>query len=88
MLVLKVGKNSSLDYQYVNIAVDNEVFSLKDLSRIDDQENYYFILDENTLKGEQKIYKMKIWLDERTGNDMQAKQFIMSFQLLNEVTKM
>lgn len=88
MLALRVDKNSSLDYQFVNISVDEEVYSLKDLSRIDDQDNYYFILDENTLKGEQKIYKLKLWLDERTGNDMQAKQFIMSFQLLNEVTKM
>lgn len=88
LLVLKIDKSSTLDYHVLNLSLNGEVFALKDLPVLDEYENYYFVLDENTLKGNQKQYKVQLWMDASTGNEMQAKSLIMNFELMNEVTKM
>ncbi len=88
MLVLKIDKSSTLDYQLLNLAIDGEIFSLKDMSLLEEYENYYFVLDENTLKGNRKTYNIQLWMDESAGNEMQAKSLLMNFELMNGVTKM
>lgn len=87
-LVLKINKASTLDYQYLNIGIDNKIYSLNDLKRKDNIEEYLFILDEASIKGSVKTYEIKLWLNTTAGNDMQAKDLIMTFDLISETTKM
>ena len=88
MLVLKIDKSSTLDYRVLNVSIDGFISPLVDLPVLDEYENYYFVLDENTLKGAQKKYKVQLWMDASTGNEMQAKSLIMSFELMKMVTKL
>lgn len=88
MLVLKVSKSSTMDYRVLNVSVDGVVYPLTLLPFVEELDNFYFVLDENTLKGAQKQYKVQLWMDASTGNEMQAKSLIMNFELMNVVTKM
>lgn len=87
-LILVVSKESTLDYHYLNISLGDKVYPLMDLPIREDEGSYVFLLDEGTICGETKEYEARIWLDKRTGNDMQSKQLVMSFDLINEATKM
>lgn len=84
ILVLKIDKNSTLDFTYLNIGVNQEVFSLNELNRKDDNDYYIFVLDQDTIVGETKEYKVRVWLNTLAENDMQAKELIMEFDLMNE----
>lgn len=86
-LVLKINKNSDLDYTYLNIGVNQEVFSLKDMDRKDDSDYFIFILDYGIIVGETKAYEVRLWLNTLAENDMQAKELIMEFDLINESIK-
>lgn len=87
ILVLKIDKKSTLDYNYLNIGIDNFVFSLKDLDRKDDDDYYIFVLDNDSIIGETKEYKVRMWLNTMAQNDMQAKEIIMDFAIINETTQ-
>ncbi len=87
-LYLKIDKISTLNYHYLHIAIDDNVYNLENLISKEENNNYYFILDKNSIVGATKNYEVKLWLNEIAGNDMQNKQLIMSFEIANEVTKM
>lgn len=87
-LALKISKKSSLNYDYLKIAIDNYIYTLKDLEMKEENDNYFFILDTNLITGDIKDYNIKLWLCEETGNEMQGKELIMSFEIINEVTFM
>lgn len=86
-VLLTISKQSTLDYNCLNIAIDDLVMPLNSMNMNEDEENYSFIIDTNNLKGEQKEYLIKIWMDENTGNEMQGKSIILSFELIKSVTK-
>lgn len=88
MLVLKIDKSSTLDYHVLNISMGGEVFSLKDLPLLEETLNYYFVLDENKLKGDKRRYEIQLWMDASAGNEMQSKSLAMNFELMNSITKM
>lgn len=85
LLVLNYSKSSTIDYSFINISVGQDVFSLDSLPMEEIGDNYYFILDEDTIQSMTKSYEIRVWLKEETENDMQAKQLIMSFEIINGV---
>lgn len=80
-IVLKISKNTTLDYHYLNMAIEDKIYSLNNLTMEEDSENYKFFILKDVLKGNKKEYNLKIWLDETAGNDMQNKVLISSFEL-------
>lgn len=85
-LILKIDKNSTLDYQFLNIGIDNMIYSLKDLYRQEEDNYYIFVLDTAQILGNTKKYEVRLWLNSMTGNDQQSKTLIMDFDLKNETT--
>ena len=86
-LVLKINKKSSLDYHFLNLGLNEKVYSLKDLESKDTNDEIVFILARDSIVGEVKTYNIRLWLDSQTGNEMQAKNLIMNFDLINETTQ-
>ena len=80
-MLLQIRKTSSLDYHALNIAVDDRIFSLSTIFLGEDEKNYNFLIVTDKIKREKKEYKIKIWLDETVGNEMQNKQLTLSFEL-------
>lgn len=80
-LTLVYSKNSTLNANLFNIAINDNILSLKNVKQKEDEENIYFILDKNNITGECKEYKIKIWLDESVDNEAQGKNMSMSFKL-------
>lgn len=80
-IVLKISKNTTLDYHYLNMAIEDKIYSLNNLTMEEDSENYKFFILKDVLKGDKKEYNLKIWLDETAENDMQNKVLISSFEL-------
>ncbi len=85
LLVLNLSKDSTIDYQLLNISLGKDIFSLSDLPMEEISNSYYFILDENTIKNMTKFYEIRIWLKAEIGNEMQAKKMNISFELVNGV---
>ncbi len=65
----------------------NSIYSLKDLESKDTNDEIVFILARDSIVGEVKTYNIRLWLDSQTGNEMQAKNLIMNFDLINETTQ-
>lgn len=80
-VLLKIGKNSTLDYQSLNVAINDTIHSLKDLLIIEDHDNYYFALFTNSIVGATQSFNFLMWMDETTGNEMQNKTLNYSFEL-------
>ncbi len=88
LLALKISKNSTLDYHYLHISLGSEVYSLVDLEMKEEPDCYYFILDEDSIMSMTKNYEIRLWMNQDAGNDQQAKQLIMSFEIINGVTQL
>lgn len=80
-LLLKIEKNSTLDYNVLNIALNDSVHPLKDLLIVEDANNYYFSLYTNSIVGKKETLSFIMWMDEKTGNEMQNKTLNYSFEL-------
>lgn len=83
-LILKISKKSTMDYKYLNISVDNEIYSLEELKYDEDDYNIIFKLEEGILVANNKTYLTKIWLNENANNDQQATTLSYSFDLLKK----
>lgn len=63
-ILLLVTKDSTVDTNSIQVALDKEVYSLKELKKREDDENWYFVLKEIGLDAYSEIqYKTRIWLD-------------------------
>jgi hypothetical protein len=80
-LYLKIEKTSSLDYNNLNISINDSVIPLNELEMKEDLEYYYFTLDNNSIVGNTIDYDVKIWLDENTGNEAQGKSLSLTFDI-------
>ena len=84
-LYIKVSKNSTLDYNCLNIALNNKIAALNEFILSEDEENYYFLLESNTIAGEIKEYSFMLWMDEKTDNSMQGKTLTYSFEIQKQI---
>ncbi len=80
-ILMKVSKSSSLDYHYLNIALDKKIKKLEDIYLSDDADYFYFNISADTIKGEIREHDFLIWMDCKTGNDMMGKTLSYSFEL-------
>lgn len=85
VLVLKLDKISTIDYHSLHISVNGDVYALEDLDREEEKEYIYFFLDADSLRHESKKIEVQLWLHEKVGNEMQGKEMIVSFALLNTI---
>lgn len=86
-LILKIDKTSTMDYHYLHIGINDEVYSLNDLEQTEELENYVFTLAKDKIVGNTKNYEIRVWLNTLAGNEMQGKNLIMHFDLINETTQ-
>lgn len=80
-LVLKVSKNSTLDYRVLKIALNNNVSTLESHYILEDADSIYFSLQTDSIQGERRNYDFIMWMDQNTGNDMQGKSLSFDFEL-------
>ncbi len=80
-LIMKVSKTSTLDYNCLNVLFQAEVKSLKELYTYEDADHYYFLITSDSIVGETKDYNLLMWMDYRTGNEMQGKTLNYAFEL-------
>lgn len=86
-LILKIDKTSTMDYHYIHIGINDKVYALNDLGQVEETENYVFTLAKDTIVGNTKNYEIRVWLNTLAGNEMQGKNLIMHFDLINETTQ-
>lgn len=87
-LTLKIDKSSTLDYRYLKISLNDKIYLLSDLEKFEYNDIYSFVLDKNVIASSMKTYIVRLWLDTSAGNDMQAKNLVMYFDLSKETVKM
>lgn len=86
-LILKIDKASTMDYHYLHIGINDNVYSLSNLEQTEEIENYVFTLAKDTIVGNTKNYEIRVWLNTLAGNELQGKNLIMHFDLINETTQ-
>lgn len=58
-------KNSTIDYKDIVVSFDSNIYHLKDLDMIEDNDNYYFKIHTMSLGAySNRTYNVRIWLDE------------------------
>ncbi len=77
-LILKINKDSTLDYRNLSIGINQKIIRLKNALTNEDQNYYYFILDEGNLIGKKEL-NASIWLNYDTTNESMGKSFSYSF---------
>lgn len=79
-LLMLIDKDSTIDYNHIRIAVENKISHLKDLNMYEDNDNYYFVIGEYTLKKytNMDIY-VRIWIGEEIGELGNTNQLITNF---------
>lgn len=87
VLVLKVDKSSTMDYHFLHIGINDSVYSLNDLEQIEESNEFTFVLTKDNIMGDTKNYEIRLWLNTLAGNEMQGKNLIMRFDLINETTQ-
>lgn len=80
-LLLKISKDSTIDISVLKVSVHNNIYSLKDILLLEDEEFYYFTLATDSLSGDAKQYNFLMWMNSETGNEMQGKTISYSFDL-------
>ncbi len=88
VLVLKISKESTMDYHFLNIGVNDAIYSLNNLEKYEDESAYVFTIAKDSIVGNTKNYEVRIWLNEMAGNELQGKNLILNFDLLNKTTQM
>ena len=62
-LLLLIDKTSTLDYKFLRVSIDDKVIKLSDLETIEDQDNYYFILDNKNIYTVGMNYNTHIYIE-------------------------
>ena len=78
---LVIDKSSTLDYKDIIINYNNETIQLKNIEIIEDEDHYYFMLEEGIIKGEDKRADLIMWISNNIEEDITNKY--LSFDILN-----
>lgn len=75
-----VDKKSTIDYKDIVVSINDNIYHIKDLEKIEDNDNYYFLLSESSLGAySDKTYHVRIWLDENTSSVSEDMILISNF---------
>ncbi len=80
-LGIRIRKTSTLNYQNLKIWIAGNISYLKNYYISEDEEYYYFELEEGVLTAESKNYDIKIWIDSNLKENV-SNQTI-SFEFVN-----
>ena len=79
-LLMLVDKKSTINYKYIRISIDDVVYKLTDLTAIEDNENYYFILNKYSIRPySNQTVEVKLWIGEEIGTVSQEATLITNF---------
>lgn len=79
-LLMLVNKDSTIDYSYVRVAVEDKIFKLKDLDMYEDNDNYYFVIGNYDIDAYSNIeVNVRIWLGEDIGVVLDKDSLITNF---------
>lgn len=87
VLVLKIKKESTMDYHFLHVSINDSVYSLNDLEQLEESDAFVFVLTKDNIVGDTKNYEIRLWLNTLAGNEMQGKNLILNFDLINETTQ-
>lgn len=87
-LVLKINKNSTIDYRYLHININDNVYALSELERLDNDLEYVFVIQKDYLVASSREYEFRIWLNTLANNEMQNKELNMEFDIIEETVKL
>lgn len=63
-LIFLINKNSTVDYNYVRVSIDDNIYKLNEMNKTEDEVNYYFNLEKRELnKYTTEEVNARIWLD-------------------------
>ena len=62
-IIFCIDNESTLDYQYLSISIDNKIYKLKEVEKLSDETFTYLIIDKYEVTTENK-HKISIWLNE------------------------
>lgn len=67
-LLMLIDKSSTIDYKFIRVAVDKNIYKLTDLEKFEDNSNYYFVLGKYKIDKYSAIKEnVRIWLGEEIG---------------------
>ena len=80
-LVFRVAKTSTLDPGTLHYSVDNEVFALQDHFYQEDDQYWYYLIDQGHMTGGSKEYVVRIWLNK----NMASEEFghVLNYTIMN-----
>lgn len=87
-LVLVLDKKSTLDFKLLKIAINDNIYSLKNLEMFEEDHNFIFNIASGNIMGETKVYNVKFWIDENATDEVQGKNLELSFDLNKNTTNM
>lgn len=66
-LLMLIDKKSTIDYKNIKISIDDTIYKLPDLNKIEDNENYYFIIGKYSIEAyKNEKVNIRLWLSEET----------------------
>lgn len=66
-LLMLIDKKSTIDYNNLKISIDDTIYKLTDLNKIEDNENYYFIIGKYNIEAyKNEKVNIRLWLSEET----------------------
>lgn len=79
-LLLLVSKDSTIDYKDLKIAIGEKIYHVKSLEMLEDNDNYYFIINNYSLDAySEDSIEARIWLDENTQGNITEKTLTTNF---------
>ena len=79
-LLFLVDKNSTLDYNLLRLSIDDKIYKIKELDKIIDQENYYFVLNTYSINAYSNVeHQIRLWIEEDATNINDDVKLIANF---------
>ena len=79
-LLMLVDKKSTINYEYLRVSIGDKIYKLTDLVKIEDKDNYYFILEKYNIEPYKDIkLKVRIWISENVKDIDENSSLITNF---------
>lgn len=79
-LLMLIDKTSTIDYKFIRLAIDDNLYKLTDLERFEDNNNYYFVVGKYKIdKYSTMTVNVRLWLGEEIGVIDQSSSITANF---------
>lgn len=77
-LTFYLDKNSTVDYKYLRVSLNDNIYDLSKIEPVEKEDGYYFVLLNTDIKEYTTIeYDLRIWINNKVTN-LSEKSFITS----------